>query len=258
LLRVDLDLLVIIGERVRVVLLVIICEAALAVGIEDLATVYLAAVRAAQPTGPYHLAGWSMGGSVAYEMARLLRQGGERVAFLGLVDTRPRESFNLSRGEHEDRSRLLSAFLWITALAVGQSTPPRLASLAASRGDIAEIATALNDAGVLPASIDPDRAERYFRLWQAHIRALHDYWPGALDCPVTLFRASEPPPKEVAELLRLDGDRDRMVDGWRGRCTAGLRTIDVPGNHYTVVSQQHAEALAHAFRSALEEESDVG
>ena len=136
---------------------------------------------------------------------------------------------------------------------MGLPAPPGLASLAASRGDIAAIATALNDAGVFPASIHPDQAERYFRLWQGHVRALHDYWPGAIDCPVTLFRASEPPPKELAELLRLDPDRDRMVDDWRGRCRVGLRTIDVPGNHYTVVSQQHVQALAHAIGSTLED-----
>lgn len=47
---------------------------------------YLAALREEQPHGPYLLAGWSFGGTVAYEMAARLEAAGEEVAFLGLID----------------------------------------------------------------------------------------------------------------------------------------------------------------------------
>jgi thioesterase domain-containing protein len=40
-----------------------------------------------QASGPYHLAGWSLGGVVAYEMAQQLRRAGEEVDFLGLIDS---------------------------------------------------------------------------------------------------------------------------------------------------------------------------
>lgn len=48
---------------------------------------YLQLVRAEQPSGPYALGGWSTGGLVAYEMARLLEEQGEPVSRLVLVDT---------------------------------------------------------------------------------------------------------------------------------------------------------------------------
>jgi acyl-coenzyme A synthetase/AMP-(fatty) acid ligase/thioesterase domain-containing protein/acyl carrier protein len=44
------------------------------------------AVRAVQPSGPYLLAGHSLGAYVAYEMARLLIRAGERVRLLALID----------------------------------------------------------------------------------------------------------------------------------------------------------------------------
>ncbi len=47
---------------------------------------YLHDVRRVQPCGPYRLAGYSAGGCVAFEMARRLREAGEEVAFLGLLD----------------------------------------------------------------------------------------------------------------------------------------------------------------------------
>ena len=55
--------------------------------VQAMAAHYLQAVRAAQPAGPYALAGFSFGGLVAYEMARTLAADGEEVEFLGLIDT---------------------------------------------------------------------------------------------------------------------------------------------------------------------------
>lgn len=55
--------------------------------VEALAARYLAAVRAVAPTGPYLLLGWSMGGLVAFEMARLLELRAERVEMVFLVES---------------------------------------------------------------------------------------------------------------------------------------------------------------------------
>lgn len=50
---------------------------------------YVRAVRSVQAGGPYHLAGYSFGGILAFEMARLLRGEGETVEVLGIVDVGP-------------------------------------------------------------------------------------------------------------------------------------------------------------------------
>lgn len=55
--------------------------------IPTMAEAYLAAIREVSPGGPYILAGWSFGGVVAFEMARLLRVVGEHVPVLILFDT---------------------------------------------------------------------------------------------------------------------------------------------------------------------------
>ena len=55
--------------------------------VEEMAASYLAEIRAVQPEGPYYLAGFCMGGQVAYEMAQLLRKDGQEVAFLAMIDT---------------------------------------------------------------------------------------------------------------------------------------------------------------------------
>ncbi|MFC8386094.1 amino acid adenylation domain-containing protein [Nocardia sp. NPDC057272] len=54
--------------------------------IDDLAAYYVATVRRIQPHGPYHLLGYSLGGTVAHAMAAALTAAGEQVDFTGLVD----------------------------------------------------------------------------------------------------------------------------------------------------------------------------
>ncbi|PHM46881.1 Amino acid adenylation [Xenorhabdus miraniensis] len=59
--------------------------------IEELAACHIQAIRRVQPHGPYYLAGWSIGGVIAYEMALQLINSGEEVKYLGMID-----SYNLS------------------------------------------------------------------------------------------------------------------------------------------------------------------
>jgi len=61
---------------------------------EDMAAVvemHLQNLRRIQPRGPYYLIGYSLGGTIAQGLAARLQQSGERVAFLGLLDTYPPE-----------------------------------------------------------------------------------------------------------------------------------------------------------------------
>jgi arthrofactin-type cyclic lipopeptide synthetase C len=72
--------------------------------IQTLAKRLVRILMGSQPKGPYYIAGWSFGGTLAYEIAAQLILAGERVAFLGLIDTtyewaidRPQEgSWNIS------------------------------------------------------------------------------------------------------------------------------------------------------------------
>ncbi|MBI4576845.1 MAG: amino acid adenylation domain-containing protein [Planctomycetes bacterium] len=54
-----------------------------------MAEAYVGEARRVVGEGPWLLAGWSMGGLVAFEMARLLRTAGEEVGLLCLVDALP-------------------------------------------------------------------------------------------------------------------------------------------------------------------------
>ncbi|GIC88991.1 type I polyketide synthase [Aspergillus udagawae] len=57
--------------------------------IDELVGSYLKEIRTRQSTGPYHLAGWSAGGILAYRAAQILLARGERVPCLILLDVPP-------------------------------------------------------------------------------------------------------------------------------------------------------------------------
>lgn len=66
--------------------------------IEDMAELYVPALRQIQPRGPYVLMGYSFGGLVALEMAQRIRESGEQIQLLALVDTYPHPRY-LSRAQ---------------------------------------------------------------------------------------------------------------------------------------------------------------
>ncbi|MEO1352349.1 MAG: SDR family NAD(P)-dependent oxidoreductase, partial [Cyanobacteria bacterium J06635_15] len=55
--------------------------------LQEMAEIYISHLRELQPEGPYLLLGLSVGGMIAVEMAHQLRQQGQEVAFLGMIDS---------------------------------------------------------------------------------------------------------------------------------------------------------------------------
>jgi amino acid adenylation domain-containing protein len=60
---------------------------AMAASVDELAGVYVDLMRSVRPHGPYHLAGWSLGGEIAFAVATRLQAAGEKVGLLALIDS---------------------------------------------------------------------------------------------------------------------------------------------------------------------------
>ncbi|MCP4214507.1 MAG: amino acid adenylation domain-containing protein [bacterium] len=55
--------------------------------IEDIAGTYIDKIAKIQPEGPYRIVGWSIGGTIAFEMVRQLEQKNKQIAFFGMIDS---------------------------------------------------------------------------------------------------------------------------------------------------------------------------
>lgn len=82
--------------------------------ISNLAAAHLEKIRKIRPTGPYHLAGFSLGALIVIEMARTLRSEGEQVDLLALIDpTSPQRFVTRSRWRRLNR-------YWISNRSLGE------------------------------------------------------------------------------------------------------------------------------------------
>ncbi len=61
-------------------------EQTLHTSVEEMATAYRQEIQKMQPSGPYLLGGYCLGGTIALEVAAQLFEQGEHVAFLGMLD----------------------------------------------------------------------------------------------------------------------------------------------------------------------------
>ncbi|HWG98304.1 MAG TPA: amino acid adenylation domain-containing protein, partial [Pilimelia sp.] len=77
--------------------------------VDELARDYLALVRSVQPSGPYHLLGWSFGGVVAHAMACQLQAAGEGVGLLALLDAYPSDDGSDAEADEAAVRRALAA-----------------------------------------------------------------------------------------------------------------------------------------------------
>jgi thioesterase domain-containing protein len=208
--------------------------------VEEMAAEYVAAIRQVQPSGPYFLGGWSLGGVIAYEMARQLRESGEPVALLALIDAYV-PAVTVAREPKPDRLQLALLFARDLLGASLTGLPVDLESLAGLESDalLERLLQAAASAGVLPPGTDAEHLRVLFRVFEANLRAARRYEAPATRGRVVLFKA-----KDGAEELPEDG-------GWRALVGDALERHLLPGDHYSLLRQPAVRELAERLRDAL-------
>ena len=80
--------------------------------IRQLALQYLSAIKEVQPKGPYHIGGWCIGGTIAYELAKVFEDNGDKVNFLGMFNTiAPKDWEDIHTFSLENELRFVTASL---------------------------------------------------------------------------------------------------------------------------------------------------
>jgi thioesterase domain-containing protein len=214
-----------------------------------MAASYVAALRAAQPKGPYRLGGWSIGGVLAYEMARQLRESGDEVEFLALFDSLAPVR---SRGEGQeieeiDDSVLLAGLARDLAGLSGRPVtlaPAELTGLDPEAG-LARVIERVREAGALPVGVTAEQIGRLWRVFRANVRAVRAYTPrpAAGSGPgTTLFVTHDNPERDS-----LGADL-----GWRKLVGGGLAVRELSGDHYSLLREPVVKELADGLSRRLE------
>jgi thioesterase domain-containing protein len=205
--------------------------------LQAMAAHYLTVVRELQPKGPYRLAGWSMGGVAAYEMARRLIESGEEVELLALIDTATPEL--LGGDPNPGETEMVAIFAAGLAWGYGMEVPD--VDFSGLNEDQA-LALALDlgrEGGLLPPSTQLAELRRLFERFRANHHALYAYQPSPYSGEILLFRAAE----------RMRHETDPTL-GWGALAAGGLRIWDLPGDHYTLLREE-VGALAARLQEVL-------
>ncbi|MFF8446875.1 amino acid adenylation domain-containing protein [Streptomyces leeuwenhoekii] len=221
--------------------------------VPELAADYIAALRRVQPHGPYTIGGWSFGGFVAFEMAIQLARAGEKVADLVLLDTTALASGPRARS---DENALLGWFFWeLLWLGRGgasplEKIPPELTTLGEKFDFIAALAVRT---GVLPPGSSGALVRRLFGVYEANWNAALEYRPEVPDQDVTLVLAAEPLPDVLLAMHTAGGSRyEDPLNGWRSMTRGRLRTVEVPGDHLSLIGHPHVKHTADVIGRILD------
>jgi thioesterase domain-containing protein len=214
--------------------------------VEDMAAFYLAALRVVQPTGPYFLGGWSMGGVVAYEMAQQLTGQGEAVALLALIDTRaPNPN---GRASELDEATLTASFAQDLALSRDNPNFSWEHFLQLSADERLDYVLEQGEDERIPGHGGNLTDMRPFvDVFKANVRALGRYIPQPYVGRVTVLSAGEQAVEESPDPTK----------GWGVLATEGVECHAVPGNHYSMMREPHVRALAARLKQCLEQTEGV-
>lgn len=183
-----------------------------AASLDEVCEHHLRTLLAQQPHGPYYLFGYSLGGTLAQGIAARLRQRGEAVAFLGLLDTWPPETQNWAEKEANG----------LDPEVLAEIDREREAFLAAQQGQAS---------GELFSAIEGNYADAVRLLTTAH--------SAKFDGKATLF---------VAEETRQEGMDPQVVWGpWVGE----LEVFSQNCAHVDIISPQAFEAIGPVVREIL-------
>ncbi|RDD80600.1 thioesterase domain-containing protein, partial [Dyella tabacisoli] len=213
--------------------------------IAEMAGAYLDAMRQVQASGPYLIAGWSLGGMIAYEIAYQLLAAGEAVDFVGMIDTG--SSHFLQAQWHADHAvefdECRALLHWIVDqnpdVADARQHPAygELMTLADSKDSDAMIAVCQREA-LLPAQLDTALVKRILALYQAGAKAAEAYRAPPAAIAVTFFAADR------------NADEDLSL-GWAALLGERLEVTSIGGSHFSIVKPPHIKKLAREISGRI-------
>jgi amino acid adenylation domain-containing protein len=223
--------------------------------IEGLAQKYIESIKNLQSPGhgPYYIAGWSTGGTIAFEIANQLEQMNQKINFLGLIDSPPphkklrkiANEFNLESdldfiksysigSEIEERVRNVTELnqLWVLVVDYLQT----------NNYDVEMIKKMISEYEMhaLPNYHELNTRESvyYLNVGRTLRNARAFYTPSRkIHTPVNYFAASQ--------------SKGVIKKRWNDYCCKPMETYEITGDHFSIFKRPHVAELAKIFDQAV-------
>ncbi len=224
--------------------------------IEQLSRMYVEKIKDIQPQGPYYIAGWSLGGIIAFEILRQLENMNEEINFMALIDSPPPYNYN---GVQKSTSEfdLQSELDYIKNYSLGSEIREKLKNvtdlnqfwqsiaeyLETNDYDVEMIKKAITEFGMhaLPnyKQLNIKESIYYLNRGRTFHQARKRYAPdGKIHTPVHYFAASES--KYINEKQ------------WNQYTIAPIEFYKIAGDHFSILKKPHVARFSKLFNNILE------
>ncbi|MGK7926524.1 MAG: amino acid adenylation domain-containing protein [Spirulina sp.] len=205
--------------------------------IPAMASLYIEHLQRIQPQGPYQLGGWSMGGLIAFEMARQLRSAGQEAIGLFIVDVGCSQTKSRFL---PDTTREIVLFVQILSDNIGRQSPLSEGQLQETMPEkqmdyVFELARTHQ---LIPREMDFQQFYRLFRVFQTNLRAIATYIPQPYSGSLVLFKATT-----QADYLKTLGS----TYGWDRFVSGKITTHSVEGDHLSIVRNPQLAQLMQRY-----------
>jgi amino acid adenylation domain-containing protein len=226
--------------------------------IEDIASIYVAAMQSVQPEGPYFLGGHSYGGNVAFEMAQQLHKQGQKVGLLAIIDS--------SAPTYKDKQMLLDYIDWDHARWLAEVSKgieiyldknvdisyETLQTLSVEE-QLKYVLHYFKMANMLAPNAEIEQLTNIVQAYKTSCLCLVDYvpqqpYPGT----VTILRANEDMPDDPNSHLNAEVSQDLSL-GWSEFSTEPVDIHFVLGNHITIMVEPHIQVLAEELKACIQQ-----
>jgi thioesterase domain-containing protein/acyl carrier protein len=198
----------------------------LATSVQEMAAKYLKEARSVIQSRTWHLAGWSFGGLVAFEMARRLAEDGDIHASATLIDT-PLPDAPLASDDE------------IVVIAIAGALRLDLATLSPS-GEIPPIETLISTVRSGSTAMREDDLHRLIVLVRNILELRRAFRPQRTRAPVTVIRA-------ISEALMHPEYYD-----WGKYVKSEVRFFDLPTTHHSMIVPPHVGGAARILSEIIE------
>lgn len=226
--------------------------------INELARKYIGYIKGIQPKGPYYLAGWCIGGTIAFEMANILESENQSVRFLGLLNSiAPQKWENTCWFTPESELKLINDFFHIDLpkivneddLTLIDLWDQVLTYLNSNKNSIQTMKNLIpKDMSRVIPKFETKPIEDIVRYVNC-IRTLHIsralYYPNRiLKTNMYFFNATED---------TIIKDKQDNNNKWNQYCDNETSLINIKADHYSLFESPGLEDLAQAMNAILDD-----
>jgi thioesterase domain-containing protein/acyl carrier protein len=223
--------------------------------IEEIAQSYIEKIRELQPQGPYWIVGWSLGGTIAFEMAVKLEKMGVEVAFLGLIDSSGPRPVST---EEVENFTLQSEVEWVWEYLPDEKIKEKIKKAGNTNETWSFIVNHLEENHVsveLVKRLIPHQLAQIIPNYrQLGTRELIYH----LNINRTLARARDlylPAEKIHTTLHYFKAGRSPGTprDNWNDYCIEPIKSVEIPGDHFSILDKTGVDQTIKMFESIFQE-----